>query len=202
MIKTVVFDIGNVLADFDYMTFIHRLYMDEEVIRHINNAIWKTGCWKALDRGEDTEAVLLRMLNAEPDYQAEIKRTMEHIGECITRMEYAIPWIENLKDRGYQVLYLSNYSQNTMEANREALDFLPFMDGGVFSFEIRSIKPEPKIYNSLLEKYTLDPYGCVFIDDMKENLETAEKFGMKTIQFQSYDQAKADLEELLSEGGI
>ena len=198
MIRTVVFDIGNVLADFDYMTYIHRMYTDEEVIGHINNAIWNTGCWKDLDRGEDTEAVFLRMLNAEPDYQNEIKRTMDDIGECIIRMDYAIPWVQSLKDRGYQVLYLSNYSQNTMKANREALDFLSYMDGGVFSYEVFSIKPEEKIYRTLLERYALDPASCVFIDDMKENLQAAETFGMKTIQFCSYEQAKADLEELLS----
>ena len=46
MIRTVVFDIGNVLADFDYLTYIHKLYTDEEVISHINNAIWGTGCWR------------------------------------------------------------------------------------------------------------------------------------------------------------
>ena len=198
MIRTVVFDIGNVLADFDYLTYIHKLYTDEEVISHINNAIWGTGCWKDLDRGEDTEAVFRHMMEAEPDYQDEVRRAMDGIGECVIRMDYSIPWIQSLKERGYQVLYLSNYSYNTMKANREALDFLPYMDGGVFSCEIRSIKPEEKIYRTLFEKYSLDPGSCVFIDDMKENLEAAERLGMKTIQFRSCDQAKEDLEKLLS----
>ena len=151
-----------------------------------------------LDRGEDTEAVFRHMMEAEPDYQDEVRRAMDGIGECVIRMDYSIPWIQSLKERGYQVLYLSNYSYYTMKANREALDFLPYMDGGVFSCEIRSIKPEEKIYRTLFEKYSRDPGSCVFIDDMKENLEAAERLGMKTIQFRSCDQAKEDLEKLLS----
>lgn len=198
MINTIVFDIGNVLVDFTWMPYVRNLLKDEETIRHVNNAIWLTGCWDALDRGEDTEEVVQRMLAAEPDYREEILLAFDHSGECISRMDYAIPWIQELKQRGYRVLYLSNYARHTMDVNREALDFLPYMDGGVFSSEIGCIKPDARMYQTLCQNYALNPACCVFLDDMEANVQAAAACGMQIIQFRNYEQAKAELEALLS----
>ena len=145
MIKTVIFDIGNVLMKFDYMPYIRRLLGDEEVIYRVNGAIWRSGYWNELDRGGDKEEIFRMMLAAEPDYQEEIRLVFDNIGQCMFRMEYAIPWILELKERGYQVLFRSNYSRNTMDANPEVLDFLPYMDGGVFSCDVHLVKPDPAI---------------------------------------------------------
>lgn len=199
MINTIAFDIGNVLVDFDYLPYVHNLLQDEEAVNRVNNAIWLTGCWNDLDRGEDTDEVVQRMLEAEPGYKEEILLTFERVGECITLMDYAIPWIQELKQRGYRVLYLSNYARHTMDVNREALRFLPLMDGGVFSCDIGCIKPDARMYETLCRNYALDPACCVFLDDMEANVQAAAECGMQTIQFQNYEQAKTELEALLAE---
>ena len=197
MIKTIVFDIGNVLMKFDYIPYIYELLQDEETVYRVNGAIWRSGYWNDLDRGEDTQTVFSRMLAAEPAYQKEIRAAFENVGRCMSRMEYAIPWIRELKTRGYQVLYLSNYSRHTMEANPGVLDFLPYMDGGVFSCEVGAVKPDPAIYRILCDRYALVPEECVFLDDFAANVQAARDLGMKAILFESYEQARAALEELL-----
>ena len=111
MIRTVIFDIGNVLVRFDYMTFIRNLLKDEKAVEHVNNAIWFTGYWNELDRGQDTDLMLKKMIEKEPDYEEQIRLTFDRVGECIFMEDYAIPWIDELKEKGYQVLYLSNYSE-------------------------------------------------------------------------------------------
>ena len=95
-------------------------------------------------------------------------------------------------------MYLSNYSEFVMEAKPEVLDFLPLMDGGVFSCYVGIIKPDPAIYTGLFRKYDLIPEECVFIDDKPENVQAAKDLGMAGIVFSSYDQAKGDLDRLLS----
>ncbi len=197
MIKTVIFDIGNVLVRFDYMTFIRNLLKDENAVDHVNNAIWFTGYWNELDRGQDTDLMLKKMIEKEPDYEEQIRLTFDRVGECIFMEDYAIPWIEELKERGYQVLYLSNYSEHTMEVNPEALEFLPHMDGGVFSCYEKLIKPDPALFKVILERYGLKPDECVFIDDNLPNVEAARNLGINAIHFEKYSQAKDELENLL-----
>ncbi len=199
MINTIVFDIGNVLVDYDPMIGLRQFFQDEEVIRYVFHAVWESGCWSDLDRGKDVQAVLPRMLEIEPGYRNEIRTIIDHAGSTIVRRAYAIPWIQKWKAAGYRVLYLSNYSRQVMDTNRAALDFLPYMDGGVFSCEIGCIKPDPEIYRTLFTRYTLDPACCVFLDDSAENLKGAEAFGMKTILVRSYEQAEAELSVLLRE---
>ena len=79
------------------------------------------------------------------------------------------------------------------------LDFLPLLDGGIFSCDIRAIKPERKIYAALAEKYNLNPSECVFIDDVARNVEGAKNFGYHAIQFVTLQQAQEDLNKLLQE---
>jgi len=200
MINTVIFDIGNVLMKFDYMPYIRTLLEDEETVYRVNGAIWRTGCWSDLDRGADLDTVYARMLQAEPAYRKEIQLAFENVGQCMFRMDYAIHWIQELKGRGYRVLYLSNYSRYAMQANPDVLDFLPYMDGGVFSCDTGMVKPEEGIYRTLIAKYGLQPAECVFLDDFAENAEAARKCGMKAIVFKNYEQARRELEQTLAAG--
>ena len=196
-IDTVIFDIGNVLMDFDYMPFIRKLLGDDETVEHVNHAIWRTRYWDELDRGEDTDEMLAKMIAAEPEYEEQIRITFDSVGECMKRCDYAVPWIRNLKKRGFRVLYLSNYSPHTMMANPDVLNFVPFMDGGIFSCEVRIIKPDPEIFRLLIQKYDLVPDSCIFIDDNLDNIETAGKLGFNAIQFRGYEQASREVELLL-----
>ena len=202
MIDTIIFDIGNVLMKFDYMPYIRTLLQDEDTVYRVNGAIWRSGCWSDLDRGGELETVYARMLKVEPEYRREIQLAFENVGQCMFRMDYAIPWIRELKGRGYRVLYLSNYSHYAMQANPDVLDFLPYMDGGVFSCDVGSVKPEPGIYRVLIEKYGLHPSECVYLDDFAENVAAARDHGMKAILFRNYEQANKELLRILGKEGI
>ncbi len=85
-----------------------------------------------------------------------------------------------------------------MSSNREALDFVPHMDGGIFSCDVNVIKPAADIYLKLIEKYDLKPEECIFIDDHKDNIAMARKCGMKGIVFRDRDQFEADLGQALA----
>ena len=197
MIDTVIFDIGNVLVDFDWHAYMRSLFQDDDVIDAVSYAIWKTGYWDDLDRGADTDETFSKMLKARPGYEEEIRKAFDEVGVCTVRCSYAIPWITSLKERGLRVLYLSNYSPHTMASNPEALDFVPVMDGGVFSCDVRINKPDPGIYRCLIGKYDLDPGTCVFTDDKQVNVDTAVSLGMKGLVFSDYETARKELEYMI-----
>jgi HAD superfamily hydrolase (TIGR01509 family) len=69
-------------------------------------------------------------------------------------------------------------------------------DGKVVSGAVKKTKPGEDIYLHLLDKYKITPGQAVFIDDKKENILTAEKLGIKGIQFSNPEQLRKDLENL------
>ena len=88
---------------------------------------------------------------------------------------------------GLNVYYLSNYSAFSVAANPDVLNFIPYMDGGVFSFEVKAVKPEPEIYRCLCEKFGLKPEECLFTDDVPANVKGAQACGFQGIVFEGYE---------------
>ena len=198
MLKTIIFDIGNVLMDFRWMEYMHSLYgEDDKKIQAVNEALWGHGFWQALDRGEISgDELVEKVVDTAPLYEKDIRHTIAGSGKAMHRFDYAIPWINELKSLGKQVLYLSNYSEFAMDANRGVLDFLPYMDGGIFSCYVKMAKPDHAIYHCLCEKYGLNPSECLFTDDMPENIQAAKKCGFQAILFEGYDKTYPAVMEL------
>ena len=188
MIRNMVFDIGNVLMDFRWKEYMRSLFgEDETLIQTINQGIWHNGCWAAMDKGEMDGAATLRSAVAfAPQYEKEIKLTLDSVAHAFHKFEYSIPWIQELKRMGLNVYYLSNYSAFSVAANPDVLDFIPYMDGGVFSFEVKAVKPEPEIYRCLCEKFGLKPEECLFTDDVPANVKGAQACGFQGIVFEGY----------------
>ena len=198
MIKTIIFDIGKVLMDYDFEAFIKKIYPNREIAEGVTSALFGDGRWDEVDRGVLSDCELrASFVNAAPQWKKEILYVYEHIGDGFYPMSYAKDWICELKERGFQVLYLSNYSTHAMASNWKVLDFLPLMDGGVFSCDAKMLKPDREIYEWICQKYNLVPSECVFFDDKKENVYAAAAYGMYAIQFTDYEQAKQSLENLL-----
>ena len=189
MIRNMVFDIGNVLMDFRWKEYMRSLFgEDETLIQTINQGIWHNGCWAAMDKGEMDGAATLRSAVAfAPQYEKEIKLTLDSVAHAFHKFKYSIPWIQELKRMGLNVYYLSNYSAFSVAANPDVLNFIPYMDGGVFSFEVKAVKPEPEIYRCLCEKFGLKPEECLFTDDVPANVKGAQACGFQGIVFEGYE---------------
>ena len=189
MIRNMVFDIGNVLMDFRWKEYMRSLFGENEaLIQTINQGIWHNGCWAAMDKGEMDGAATLRSAVAfAPQYEKEIKLTLDSVAHAFHKFKYSIPWIQELKRMGLNVYYLSNYSAFSIAANPDVLDFIPCMDGGVFSFEVKAVKPEPEIYRCLCDKYGLKPEDCLFTDDVPANVNGAQACGFQGIVFEGYE---------------
>ncbi|MBR6862917.1 MAG: HAD family phosphatase [Acidaminococcaceae bacterium] len=189
MIRNMVFDIGNVLMGFRWKEYMRSLFGENEaLIQTINQGIWHNGCWAAMDKGEMDGAATLRSAVAfAPQYEKEIKLTLDRVALAFHKFGYAVPWVQELKGMGLNVYYLSNYSAFSIAANPDVLDFIPCMDGGVFSFEVKAVKPEPEIYRCLCDKYGLNPEECLFTDDVPANVKGAQACGFQGIVFEGYE---------------
>jgi 2-haloacid dehalogenase len=76
------------------------------------------------------------------------------------------------------LLALTNWSQETFPIARQLYPFLQWFEGIVVSGEERLVKPDPRIYQLLLDRYSVDPASALYIDDSARNVEAAEALGM------------------------
>jgi len=197
MIKNIIFDVGNVLVDFNWEKQFHELGFEGETYQAVAKATVLSDTWNEYDRGAlSDDEILSRFLKAAPGYEKEIMKLWDNIGTSIHQFDYSLNWIKSLKSAGYHIYILSNYSKRTYEKTREELSFELFTDGAIFSFMVKEVKPEAKIYHLLLEKYNLLPDECVFLDDRKENLKIPEALGICTICFTTKEHAVEEMHKI------
>ena len=197
MIKNIIFDIGNVLTDFRWKGFLEDKGFDETMIDRIAKASVESPLWNEFDRGDwPDEKLMPAFVENDPEIEKELHEAYNDIHGMVTLRDYAIPWVQQLKKAGYRVLYLSNFSLKAYRECDDALAFLPYMDGGILSYQDKVIKPDPAIYKLLLKRFELVPQECVFLDDTQKNVDAAVAQGIYGIRFVTKEQAEADLRKL------
>lgn len=197
MIKNIIFDIGNVLTDFRWRDFLFDKGFDEEMVERIANASIRNPQWTEFDRGVWTDEQLMESFVAnDPEIETQLHEAYDDVHGMVTLREYAIPWVQELKKKGYRVLYLSNFSHKAEVECADSLAFLPYMDGGILSYKDKLVKPDPAIYRLLLDRFGLIAGESVFLDDTLVNVEAARKMGIYGIHFLSKEQAEEELRKL------
>ena len=114
---------------------------DAEMIKKVAKASIMHPLWAEYDRGTWTdEQVLAAFVKDAPELEKELHQAFENIAGMVTPRAYAIPWLQELKAKGYHVYYLSNFSHKAETECAEALNFLPEMEGGILSYKDQLIK--------------------------------------------------------------
>ena len=195
--ENIIFDVGQVLVKYDWEKYLDSFGFPKTERDKIAEVVFKSDTWNERDRSSENEQYYVdQMVKAAPEYETDIREVMRRSDETIAKTDYAETWVKYLKNQGYHIYILSNYATDTLERTGDKLTFLKYVDGAVFSCQVKQIKPEPEIYKTLLNRYHLDPDKSVFLDDRAENCEAARKQGIYAIQFESFKQAAAALEKI------
>lgn len=198
MIKNIIFDVGKVLVKWEPERAMRELGMSEETIAAVMAATVNSKEWDETDRGVwSNEEILAAFIGKAPEYETEIRKFWGNLDLAVRPFSYVKDWITELKEQGYHLYILSNYGEWTYQKTKEALSFEQKMDGALFSYRVKCIKPDQKIYQTLLQMFGLKAEECVFLDDREENIEGARQAGIHGIVFNGYEEAKKSLEELL-----
>lgn len=200
MIKSVIFDIGNVLVDFRWRKMFEEFGLEGAELEKFANATVRHQAWVDLDQGIiTTEEAKEAYAKEVPEYRTYIDRIYQEMDKMLVQFDYAVSWIKELKERGYRIYILSNWSKPAYDAcQHTALSFLPLVDGVVFSYEELVIKPDREIYDIICTRYGINPAEAVFLDDTERNIIAAREYGLHGIVFRNYEQGRSELEELLA----
>lgn len=190
MVKNIIFDIGNVLIKFDPLAYLVQEYQDFETVMILYREVFQSEEWALLDEGLiDEDEAVKRVSDRIPKYKetvAKLIKSWEYF--LIEDIKPSIYFLKLFKEKGYKLYALSNYPKRGFLYTQEKYDFFKLFDGKVISYEVKELKPDAEIYNSLLRKYSLKPEECMFIDDSYPNVEAATALGMKAVHFRQTSQ--------------
>lgn len=118
-------------------------------------------------------------------------------GDAYARNQVLIDYAQTLRGT-HKVGMLSNIGIQGMNEYFSEFERRSLFDATVLSDEVGHTKPHPRIYEIIAEKLDLSTGACVMIDDLKNNCLGAEAVGMSSIQFETNEQLRRDLEKLLA----
>lgn len=113
------------------------------------------------------------------------------------RDQAAFDWLADLKNNKLKIGLLSNISATGIDKFIPKPEREQLFDAVVLSGEVGITKPAPEIFEIMSERLGLEASECVMVDDLLENVQGAERTGMKAILYGSAVQAKADFKALL-----
>ncbi len=196
-IKTVVFDIGNVLVPFGWEETYSALFDKKAAARVAEATVLNRKLWDEFDRGAlSDEEIIDSFKKAAPDVADLIENAVWEIYKRKTPYAYAEHWMKKLKDQGYKIYLLSNYGRTAFGMSKPQFGFLKYVDGGVISYQVEITKPDERIYMILCQKYGISPNEAVFIDDNENNVEAAKKLGFYTVLHESEESTREKLKVL------
>lgn len=181
MVKNVIFDIGNVILKFNRDYLLSHFYQGDEYEFLKEKVFYK---WEELDEDLITlEDYNKRVLNSLPPHlHAPAMAVLNNWEYYMSYVDGIVDLIRELKLKGYNLYVLSNMTRHFIP-NEYRFPIFKEFDGIVYSAPIGMIKPNPKIFEYVIEKFNLIPKETVFIDDIKENLAAAARFKIKTFHF-------------------
>lgn len=185
MIHNVVFDMGRVLFTYEPEKFVKKYCPRKEDAELVNRELFGAQEWELTDRGTMTEGEYLELiLGRVPQRLHEVTRWLfEHWDEMPEPLPEMEELVRSLKTNSYGIYLLSNMSPRFYRFYRR-IPAMKYFDGMIVSSDVRQMKPEPEIYRSLFERFSLKPEECFFIDDREDNIAAGEAFGMKGFRFE------------------
>lgn len=193
--KAIVFDLGGVLIDWDPRYLFRKMFNDEADIeyflKNVCTSEWNTRQDGGYPLAQATADKLAEFPEFDPYIRAFYGRWLEMIHGS---HEGTVTIFRELKDAGYYIAALSNWSAETFPLVRNSYEFFSWFEEIVLSGEEKQLKPAPDIYHTLLKRINRQAEECVFIDDSYDNIVTARSLGFTGIHFQSPQQLRKDLE--------
>lgn len=196
---TFIFDLGAVLIDWNPRYLYRTMFNDEAAMERF---FVETGLlqWNAKQDEGHPFATAVNELSAQfPQYEKYIRAFHMRWPEMVSgTIEPTVKILRELRDREYELYALSNWSAETYPIAFARFEFLRWFREVVISGAVKVCKPDPRIYEIVLNKIARPANECVFIDDSRPNYEMAVQLGFQSIHFQSPEQLRDELKNYLA----
>lgn len=197
-INTFIFDLGNVLIDWNPDYVFDPMFEDKERKKYFFQNICTMEWNEMQDEGRSIKEATEELCARHPEWKEYIEayygRWIEMLGGAIHQ---TVDIFRQLKEKEkYRFYALTNWSAELFPHALERYEFLHWFDGRVVSGEEKMRKPNPEFYNVLLNRFSVRPDEALFIDDNLRNVKAAEELGISSIHFRSPQQLREELKSL------
>lgn len=184
MIRTCLFDMGNVLLHFSHEKMCEQIgVLCGLTGLQIRELLLDSGMQLDFERGRMSEPDFHRWLTAKVACEMALDSLRFAASDIFVLNEPMLPILDFLKSSGVRLVLLSNTSVSHFEFIRERYDVLDRFDEFVVSFLAGAVKPEPPIYEAALRAIRCEPAECFYTDDIPLYVETGRRYGLQAEVF-------------------
>ena len=195
--STVVFDLGGVLVDWDPRYLFRRLLPDDAAVEAFLADVCSPEWNAAQDAGRSWAEAVREASERFPEHAELVAAYDERWWETIGgQIDGTVEVLDELRRRGVGLFAITNWSAEKFDLTFPRFDWLAWFDGIVVSGYERIVKPDPRIFQLLVDRHGVDPRAAVYVDDVPANVEAARAIGMTGLVFTTPEQLRADLGEL------
>jgi len=192
--STVIFDLGGVLIDWDPRYLYRTLLPSEEAVERFLAEVCTPEWNAAQDSGRAWSVAVAELTRQFPDRAELIRAYDERWWETIGgEISGTVEVLRSLRNGGVRLYALTNWSSEKFDLTYPRFEWLSWFAGIVVSGKEGVVKPDPRIFRILLERYDIDPVDAVYIDDAQHNVEAAAELGLHGLQFRSPEYLREDL---------
>jgi putative hydrolase of the HAD superfamily len=197
VISTIISDLGQVVLWFDNTIFYRKMteHCDKSVdqLRAIVHGHFEI--IELFDRGGLTPRQFYERVVGLLGARIGFDEFVAAYVDVFSRNEPVLDLCKGLKGR-YRLILLSNTDPLRFGFVRERFPDIFFFDDYVLSYEVRALKPDPKIYREALKRAAAGASACLFIDDLEENVMAAAALGLNTVLYKPDTDLAAELRAL------
>ena len=196
-LSAVVFDLGGVLIDWN-PRYLYRTLFDDDADMERFLAEVTTQEWNAeQDAGRSWQEAVELLVARHPDWRDQIVAYDERWAETLGGpIEGTVEVLADLRRAGVRLAALTNWSAEKFPIARERYEFLGWFETIVVSGEVGMAKPDPRIFEHLLEQTGFAAEATLYIDDVAANVAVAAELGMTALPFTDPPTLRSDLRRL------
>lgn len=192
----VLFDIGNVLIDWNPYVLFEELIPDAAERKHFHEVVCPREWWVRHDAGATFEEIAEPVCERFPDKRDLIWAWHNRYLELMPgTIDGSVQILRELRENGVRVHALTNWAADKFQIALKTYDFLSWFDDVVVSGEVRMIKPDPAIFRYSLDRMQASAEDVFFIDDHQPNIDAAKALGLITHHFTDAVTLREDLLE-------
>jgi 2-haloacid dehalogenase len=185
-VAAVVFDLGGVLIDWNPRHLYRKLFDDESAMEDFLSNVCTLEWHVEHDRGRSTAESCRELALAHPEHAGLILAWAERTEEMVAgAIDGSVEVLADLRAAGMPCYILSNMEPETFPRRLERFGFLSWFEGQVISGYEGVVKPDPRIFEVLLERFDLTAGRTLFVDDSAVNVAAAAAVGLSPIRFES-----------------
>jgi putative hydrolase of the HAD superfamily len=198
MIKTILFDFGNVVAFFDHERALrHLVRHTDRTAEELLQFVYQDDLAYRYERGQVTTAELFRLSQERGGLRCTLDEFVFAFCDIFWPNPPMADLIPRLKRSGYRLVLASNTNEAHYAHYRKAFrELLAHFDAISVSHEAGARKPDADFFEYTHRLTGSDKAECVFVDDLADNVAAARAFGWQAIHYTGYDQLLSELKGL------